>query len=557
MQVARPQWHSPAFLLIFTALVLTSTLPIRGYAQPQEYNNNTAQTTNLVPRSPMQASVAGSAAEERELRDANCAGCPTVLISRLQSSSHSLYDNEKTVAQARLLKKDLELAGRGKLKPKLWYTSFRENAEYNVVWTVNAISSTTPETLEVQVSLYELASGQKLYETSRRSIYWDFDQPDEKCLSDVLNFLRNAVGPGAKHRIPIQATAKVMVDPGRSDQVQTRAVRSEEVTARPPGAVATKQVERTIPTDASGSNDGQNATHRANDSTPPIAKVTGPTNETLEAIATNYQPAADNRPRPAVDLPQPSNLDLAKQVPGAGSSCVLADVLNAASKRVEEFVVSMQRISATERVEFDEMDRAGNVRNTARAKFTYVAYIHEVRPHQLTVDEYRDDSVGVQNFPSKLATTGTAAFALIFHPEYLKDFSMHCESLTDMNGRKAWELHFEQSRSNNFRGYRSANLYFPIMLKGRAWIDAETYEVLRLETDLLKAIPEIPLLLDHIAIDYGTVKFPKRSLQLWLPQRAEIDMDYRGHRYRHKHVFSDFQLFWVDTDEKVKGPTGM
>ncbi len=170
------------------------------------------------------------------------------------------------------------------------------------------------------------------------------------------------------------------------------------------------------------------------------------------------------------------------------------------------------------------------------------------------MEEFRNDSVAPENFPSKLATIGTAAFALIFHPNYLKDFNVSCEGEADWNGRPAWRLHLVQTRSNNFRGYRISNRYFPVALKVRAWIDAETFEVLHLETDLRDPIPEIPLLLEHISVDYGNVSFPKRELQLWLPQSAEIYMDYRGHRYHHHHAFSNFQLFWVDTEQKVKAP---
>lgn len=267
---------------------------------------------------------------------------------------------------------------------------------------------------------------------------------------------------------------------------------------------------------------------------------------------------AGSRPQSSGTVPwPPPNIDHAVPPVKPGVSCPLSEVLDRASKRVQELVVSMQRISTTEWVEFSEVDASGALHSTAKAQFTYVADIHEVRPGQLTVEEYRNDHPGVQAFPTKLATTGTAALALIFHPLYLHDFSVTCEGLADLNGRPAWQVHLVQVRANNFRGYRLANRYFQVMLKGRAWIDAESHEVLRLETDLLKTIPEIPLLLEHIVIDYGAVEFPNRKLQLWLPQTADIYMDFRGRRYRLRHSFSRFQLFWVDTEEKVKTPNGM
>lgn len=216
----------------------------------------------------------------------------------------------------------------------------------------------------------------------------------------------------------------------------------------------------------------------------------------------------------------------------------------------------MQKFSARETLEYAEIAPNGLPQSTHTTVFTYVADIREVRPGQLLVDEYRNDSLGAQTFPSCLATTGTAAFALIFHPYYVKDFNVTCEGLGQVDGRPAWQVHFVQrtDRINNFRGYRVANNYYPVQLKGRAWISQDSHQVLRLETDLLHPIPEIKLMREHVVIDYGPVRFPRRDVSLWLPQSATIHMDYRKHRYVHRHSFTDYQLFWVETEQATRVP---
>lgn len=236
--------------------------------------------------------------------------------------------------------------------------------------------------------------------------------------------------------------------------------------------------------------------------------------------------------------------------------CSLPEVVAGATQRVEEFLVNMQRFSAKERAQFVEFDKKGISHDVASAVFSYVAYIHEVRPGSLTVEEYRNDSVGVQSFPSSLATTGTAAYALLFHSDYVKDFAWTCEGLARLQGQPAWQLHFVQlpNPSNNFHGYRVAGAYYQVKLRGRAWISQDRHEVLRLETDLLEPIPAARLLKEHVAVEYGPVDFPKRDLRLWLPQSSEIFMDYRSRRYRHRHSFSDFKLFWVDTEQRSEAP---
>jgi len=98
------------------------------------------------------------------------------------------------------------------------------------------------------------------------------------------------------------------------------------------------------------------------------------------------------------------------------------------------------------------------------------------------------------------------------------------------------------------------NEYFPLALKGRAWIAADTYEVLRLETDLLEPVKKVRLQREHMSIEYGPVDFQKGTVRLWLPQLADLYIDYHGHRYQRTHKFSDFQLFLVESAQVVKAP---
>jgi hypothetical protein len=155
-----------------------------------------------------------------------------------------------------------------------------------------------------------------------------------------------------------------------------------------------------------------------------------------------------------------------------------------------------------------------------------------------------------------LADTGTAAFALIFHPRHIDEFAMECEGATTIADRPVWQVRFAQrpDRANDFHAFRVGKVTYHVKLKGRAWIAADNYEVVRLETDLLEPIKEIDLKTEHMVIDYAPVAFHKHNVQMWLPENASVYVDYRGHRYERRHNFSDFQLFWVEAEQKVKEP---
>lgn len=248
----------------------------------------------------------------------------------------------------------------------------------------------------------------------------------------------------------------------------------------------------------------------------------------------------------------PPNIDQVTRVVSSDVPCPLSEILEGTMLRAKELVSNLQAFGATEQLEHVEFGKNGKPNSSATALYSYVAEIREMPSGLLSVEEYRNGSIAVDVFPGQLATRGTAALALIFHPAFVNDYDMHCEGLATMNGKSAWQLHFAQrpDRPGRFRGYWIAKGWFPVKLKGRAWIATDTYNPLRIETDLLEPINAIPLKTEHLAIDYQSVEFLKRHVDLWLPYQVEIYMDFRGHRYYRRHSFSNFQLFCVDVSQR-------
>jgi len=95
---------------------------------------------------------------------------------------------------------------------------------------------------------------------------------------------------------------------------------------------------------------------------------------------------------------------------------------------------------------------------------------------------------------------------------------------------------------------------YPVALKGRAWIAADTFQIVRLETDLVAPLPEIRLVADHTAIEYSAVHFRKRNVDMWLPHTAEVFYDWRGRRIHRRHSFSNYMLFSVDDRQRNSVP---
>jgi hypothetical protein len=91
-------------------------------------------------------------------------------------------------------------------------------------------------------------------------------------------------------------------------------------------------------------------------------------------------------------------------------------------------------------------------------------------------------------------------------------------------------------------------------VKGRAWITADKFQIVRIEAEMVSPMPEIQLLSEHQVVEYGPVPFQRKNTSLWLPKTAEIDFDFRKQRYYRQNSFDHPMLFAVDSDEKRKEP---
>ncbi|MGC1413768.1 MAG: carboxypeptidase regulatory-like domain-containing protein [Candidatus Acidiferrum sp.] len=266
----------------------------------------------------------------------------------------------------------------------------------------------------------------------------------------------------------------------------------------------------------------------------------------------------------ATALPVPSNWlppDVDESVPPvvAGTSCNVNDVVSKAGKRIIELVSDVDRFAATETLTHESIDKYGMPSAPEKRKFNYVASIQEVQHGFLNVEEYRSTgNGGPAEFPGGVATNGLPALVLIFHPYNAVDFTMTCEGLARLSSGLAWQVHFRQrpDKPNVIKRYRigADGPSYPVALKGRAWISSDTYQIVRLETDLVAPIKEIRLAADRADIEYGPVKFAKGDVTMWLPQRADVYYDWKGRRIHRRHSFSDYMLFAVDDKQKISTP---
>ena len=252
----------------------------------------------------------------------------------------------------------------------------------------------------------------------------------------------------------------------------------------------------------------------------------------------------------------PEDIDHAVPPVASGPACSLPVVLDGAGQRIVELVHNVDRFTATEILMHQPVDHLGHMGPIMATQFSYLVSYTEDPTGSLHVDEFRNGSLSLEPFPNHIATVGTPSLVLIFHPRYVNNFRMECEGLGQWHGQPAWQVRFEQrpDRPNLTYSFTVDRATYAVNLRGRAWILAGSYQVARLETDLVGSIPKIHLRLDHQSVEYLPVKSSTKNPQLWLPSSTELYMDFQGRRFYRKHSFTDFKIFSVDTKYQIADP---
>jgi tetratricopeptide (TPR) repeat protein len=250
-------------------------------------------------------------------------------------------------------------------------------------------------------------------------------------------------------------------------------------------------------------------------------------------------------------------LDVDSQKPTVASGVACPDnLMQMTANPSKQLVDSVAQFSAVEHMVHESISPQGTPRNRETRTYNYVVSISDPPQGPLSFQEYRDaDNL---DMPDKVNTNGLAVLALAFHPFFRDDFEIHCEGLGDWNGKAAWLVYFRQldTKPSRLRFYVANKNYYPVSLKGRAWLSADNYQILHLETDLVKPLPEIRLNTEHTSVSYGPVQFQKHGTDLWLPKSADLYVSWGNRRFHRSTNFDHFMLFATDSSQAAKPPKG-
>src|SRR5262249_25072091 len=183
---------------------------------------------------------------------------------------------------------------------------------------------------------------------------------------------------------------------------------------------------------------------------------------------------------------------------------------------------NLQRFTATERVKYQASDHQDNYLDGGEGSFEYIVDIHE-SPTGLEVHESSNPTQGSRLSAAMTQDVALSAIAWIFLPRMQSDYDMSCEGTFEWKRRPAWVIRFQQRKDRQQRtlAFRRGDHVYPGMLRGRAWVAADSGDVVHMELALMEPIEEMKVREWYLSISYAQVQFRTRNARVWLPQTAD------------------------------------
>ncbi len=242
----------------------------------------------------------------------------------------------------------------------------------------------------------------------------------------------------------------------------------------------------------------------------------------------------------------------------AADQAPLATILGGVGKSVAEYFKDFPNTTSLEEIHQEKLSRKQKGGETLERKFRYLCAT-PAKAWGPGFDEFREELPGAQTSAQVLEagfmlTSGFASASLVFHPLYQAQADFRYLGRQKIDGRSTYAIAFAQQpgKARVHGAFKFRDLTLPTFTLGVAWIDSETYEIVRLRTDLLAPLAEVKLERQTTEIAFAKVEFKSIGREFELPQQVTVNVDWNGKHLQNEHRYSDFRLFNVEAVEKRK-----
>jgi hypothetical protein len=226
-------------------------------------------------------------------------------------------------------------------------------------------------------------------------------------------------------------------------------------------------------------------------------------------------------------------------------------ILGKTGVRVQEFLQTIVDLTAHEEITQERLSAKGSTKASRRLQYNYLILIHH-DAFAPRVEEYRTDLQGNRAEPGGLdkgfsMTSGFALKWIHFQPMLRSDSTFLCLGDEKMGARNTYVVAFAQrpgqATITSTVGWSGGTM--PILVQGIAWVDQNSFQIIRIRTDLLAPFNDIGLTQETTDLTLSEVKLPDLATPLWLPSDVKVYSVFKGQTFRNEHRYADYQHFRV------------
>lgn len=271
---------------------------------------------------------------------------------------------------------------------------------------------------------------------------------------------------------------------------------------------------------------------------------------------------ADANAKPYMDEPIKRLVHLLPELRGirpAVDQNELPMILKNASQRVDEFFENAVDLVANEEIKQERLNGFGGSRREP-VRDSYLILRHD-NGTESNFDEFRTDNQGNRlDDPGLqrgfLVTAGFALICIQFSADYQQDTTYRYLGDEKVNGRETYVVGFAERPGEAVPkiAMTGPNGTVHFLTQGIAWVDKETFHILRMRTDLLDPQPGIGLDEQTTKVGFTEVQLADVAAPLWLPRDVSVYLKigrYAGHpleeQFRNIHHYSDYRRYRVST----------
>jgi hypothetical protein len=231
-------------------------------------------------------------------------------------------------------------------------------------------------------------------------------------------------------------------------------------------------------------------------------------------------------------------------------------VLERVGQPVTLLLHEFPQIACDEQVTSESLSIGYRTRPGITHKFRYIAIPRSLGSFQ-GFEEYRTDLKGNPLDAARLRdffliTSNYISTCLYLSPTDRDSSRFRLFGAQSIRERECHVVGFAQEPEKVRRvgTFRFQDKRVVLLVQGLAWIDTETFQVMRIMTWLLAPRPDIGLSVHTSTVDFYPVQLSGFERVLWLPREVTVLTDYRGVLIRNTHHYSNFKLFRVTSTIK-------